>query len=193
VWVRRSAIKPVPRFARVPAGALAAVRALLSGSDEQQRAFVRERLERLSAAHPGLARYLRGRWQLAPDAAASALGQMLAVAVFTAFESAPGLRLRPVSDDLVAASDAALGTDEALRQSDPMDALDSEDIVAIEQPALVAFVNEHVGLTLERHAGSIDIDQVALVFRAILVEILALSQAVLPPPGHAAGEGEALA
>jgi hypothetical protein len=193
VWVRRSAIKPVPRFARVPASAVAAVRALLAGSDEQRRAFVRERFERLGVAHPGLARYLQGRLSPALDAAALALGQMLAVAVFLAFDSAPGLRLRPVDDDVVAASDAALGADEALRRSDPMDALDSEDIVAIEQPALVAFVNEHVGLTLERHAGSIDVDQVALVFRAILVEILALSQAVLAPPGHAGREGDTLA
>jgi hypothetical protein len=193
VWVRRSAIKLVPRFARVPASAVAAARALLSGTDEQRRAFVRERFDRLSLAHPGLARYLQGRLPPALDNAALALGQMLAVAVHLSFESTPGLRSRPADDDLVAAADAALGADEALRRSDPMDALDSEDIVAIEQPALVAFVNEHVGLTLERHAGAIDVDQVALVFRAILVEILALSQAVLPPPGHSAGDGDALA
>lgn len=193
MWVRRSAIKPVPRFARVPESALTAVRALLSGTDEQRRAFVRERFERLSVAHPGLARYLKGRLPPALDSAALALGQMLAVAVYLAFESTPGLRLRPADDDLVAAADAALGADEALRRSDPMDALDSEDIVGIEQPALVAFANEHVGLTLERHAGAIDVDRVALVFRAILVEIIALSQAVSPPPGHVAGDGDARA
>ncbi len=177
----------------MPASAVAAARALLSGTDEQRRAFVRERFDRLSLAHPGLARYLQARLPPSLDGAAAALGQMLAVAVYLAFESTPGLRSRPAGDDLLAATDAALGADEALRQSDPMDALDSEDIVAIEQPALVAFVNEHVGLTLERHAGAIDVDQVAVVFRAILVEILALSQAVLPPPGHAAGDGHALA
>jgi hypothetical protein len=191
VWVRRSAIKPVPRFARVPAGAVVAARALLSGADEQRRASVRERFERLAHAQPGLARYLQRRLALALDPAALALGQMLAVAVYLAFESTPGLRLRPVSDDLMAATDAALSADEALRQSDPMDALDSEDIVAIEQPALVGFANEQIGLTLEQHAGSIDVDQVALVFRAVLVAILALSQAVAAPPGHAAGDAGA--
>ena len=61
MWVRRSAIKPVPRFARVPASAIAAARALLSGSEEQRRAVVRERFERLSAAQQGLGRYLHGR------------------------------------------------------------------------------------------------------------------------------------
>lgn len=177
----------------MPASAVAAVRALLSGADEQRRAFVRERFERLSQVQPGIARYLQGRLPPALDSAALALGQMLAVAVHLGFESTPGLRLRPLGEDGVAAVDAALGADEELRQSDPMDALDSEDIVAIEQPALVAFVNEHIGLTLERHAGSIDVDHVALVFRAVLVEILALSQAVVPPPGFASGDGDALA
>ncbi|HTV23694.1 MAG TPA: hypothetical protein VMG12_33620 [Polyangiaceae bacterium] len=193
MWVRRSAIKPVPRFARVPASAIAAARALLSGTDDEQRAFVRERFERLRVAQHGLTSYLQGRLQPGLDARALALGQLLAVAVHISFESTPGLRLRAASDDLVAATDAALGADEELRRSDPMDALDSEDIVAIEQPALVAFVNEHVGRTLEQHAGSIDVDHVAQVFRAILVEILALSQAVSAPPGHPAADGEALA
>lgn len=193
MWVRRSAIKPVPRFARVPASAVAAVRALLSGSSEQRRAFVRERLDRLNLAHGGLARYLQSRWQPALDAAALELGHLLAVAVYLAFEATPGLRLRAVTEDSVAAADASLAADEELRQSDTMDALDSEDIVAIEQPALVAFVNEHVGNTLEQHAGAIDVDHVAIVFRASLVAILALSHAVCAPPGHAAGENDALA
>ena len=64
-----------------------------------------------------------------------------------------GTRLRGSTEDAVAAADASLGADEELRRSDPMDALDSEDIVAIEQPALVSFVNEHIGRTLEKHAG----------------------------------------
>jgi hypothetical protein len=191
VWVRRSAIKPVPRFARVPVSAVAAARALLSGADEQRHVLVRERFDRLAHAHPGLARYLQARLSPALDPAALALGRMLAIAIYVAFESTPGLRLGALNEDRVAATDAALAADEALRQGDPTDALDSEDIVAIEQPALVAFVNEHVGLALEQHAGSIDVDHVALVFRAAMVEILALSQAVLPPPGHAAGGHDA--
>lgn len=177
----------------MPASGIAAARALLSGTEEQRRAFVRERFERLGFAQQGLAHYLHGRLQPGLGGPALELGHMLAVAVYLAFESTPGLRLRPLSEDRVAAVEAALSADEELRQHDPVDALDSEDIVAIEQPALVAFVNEHIGLTLEQNAGSIDVDHVALVFRAILVEILALSQAVVPPPGHSASDGEALA
>jgi hypothetical protein len=193
MWVRRSAIRPVPRFARVPASAVAAARAVLSGSDEQTRTLAREGLERLSREQRALARYLLDRLHPSLDDAALELGHLLSVAVYVSFESTPGLRLRGASEDAVAAADAALGADEALRRSDPMDALESEDIVAIEQPALVAFVNEHVGLTLEKHAGSVDVDHVALVFRAILVEILALSHAVQPPPGQPLPSAEPMA
>ena len=84
----------------------------------------------------------------------------------------------------MAAADLALTADEELRRSDPRDALDSEDIVAIDQPALVAFVNEHIERTLAQNAVAVDVDDVDIVFRAILVEILALSQAVAPPPGR---------
>jgi hypothetical protein len=146
---------------------------MLSGDDDQSRSRAREGFERFYAEQGSLARYLSDRLSLSLDESALALGQMLA--------------------DAVAAADAALGADEELRRSDPMDALDSEDIVAIEQPALVAFVNEHIGLTLEKHAGSIDVDHVAVVFRAILVEILALSHAVLPPPGYPAAQAEPMA
>jgi hypothetical protein len=185
VWVRRSAIKRVPRFAQVPSSAVAAVQSALSKADSRARA--REAFERLSSQQQPLALYLRQRFAQPLDAAALALGQRLAAAVYMAFDAACGARLGVVSDDGVASAEAWLAADEALRQSDPLDALDSEDVVAIEQPALVAFVNEQVGETLERHAGAIDVDHVAAVFRAILVEILALSHAVAPPPGHSTG------
>lgn len=166
---------------------------MLSGNDEQARHLARDGFERFNAEQGALARYLLDRLSHSLDDAALALGHMLAVAVFMAFESSPGTRLRGSTEDDVAAAEASLGADEALRRNDPMDALDSEDIVAIEQPALVAFVNEHIGLTLEKHAGTIDVDHVAVVFRAILVEILALSHSVLPPPGFPRDAGEPMA
>jgi hypothetical protein len=189
VWVRRSAIRPVPRFARVPATAVAAVEAMLSGTDDRTRSLARDAFDRFNTEQRALARYVLERLQRPLDEPALALGRMLVVAVFLAFQSVPGLRLRRSTEDEVSAADIALGADEELRRTDPMDALDSEDIVAIEQPALVAFVNEHIGRTLEKHAGTIDVDHVAVVFRAVLVEILTLSHAVEPPPGHSPTRG----
>lgn len=189
--MRRSAIRPVPPFARVPASAVAAAQALLSGTDEQSKSFAQRGLERFGSEQAELSRYVLGKLQPPLDSAAMELGRLLMVAVFLAFDASA--RLGALSADAVAAAEASLGADEELRRREPMDALESEDIVAIEQPALVAFVNEHVGLTLDEHAGSIDVDHVAIVFRAILVEILALSQAVLPPPHHPPAVVEPLA
>lgn len=157
---------------------------MLSGGDGQAQALAREGLERLSREQAQLARYLLERLEQPLDEAALELGQLLAVSVFMAFEATPDAALSASSADAVAAAEASLAADEELRRSDPMEALESEDIVAIEQPALVAFVNEQIGHTLEKHAGSIDVDHVAVVFRAILVEILALSHAVVPPAGY---------
>jgi hypothetical protein len=110
---------------------------------------------------------------------------MLALAVYVGFESFAGSALGALTAEAVAAADLALSADEELRRSDPRDALDSEDIVAIDQPALVAFVNDHIERTLEQHAEVVDVDDVDVVFRTILVEIVALSHAVAPPPGTA--------
>lgn len=172
---------------------MAAIEATFAGVDARARELAAEGFERFSTEQQELAQYMAGKLTHSLDEVALALGHMLGVAVFVAFESFPGTRLRRLSADAVAAADAALGADEELRRLDPLDALDSEDIVAIEQPALVAFVNQHVGLTLEKYADSVDVDHVAVVFRAILVEILALSHAVVAPPGYPVGREEPMA
>jgi len=148
--------------------------------------------QRFISEQRALAEYLRQRLPHSLDDVARALGQTLSVTLFMAFEETSTGELGPASADEVAAADAALDADEELRRADPVDALESEDIIAIEQPALVAFVNHHVGLALEKHADSVDVDDVALVFRALLVEIMALSHAMIPPDG-AAREPEPMA
>lgn len=159
------------------------------GAARSEAALGREHLERFALAQPALSRFLRQRFEQPLDAAALALGQALAASVFVAFEAAFAERLGIASEDAVSMVELSLSADEALRQTDPMDALDSEDIVGIEQPALVAFVNEQLDQTLEQHARSIDVDHVAVIFRAVLIQILVLSQAVAPPPGFTTGRG----
>jgi len=190
LWVRRSAIRPVPRYARVPASVVEGIDATFAGTDERARRLASEGFERFRAQQQVLAQYMADKLVHSLDETALELGRMLAVAVFMAFETLPGVELQRLGVDAVTAADASLSADEELRRTDPVDALESEDIVAMEQPALVEFVNAHVGLTLEQHADSIDVDDVAVVFRAILVEILALSHAVAPPPGYPVGQGQ---
>lgn len=189
MWVRRSAIRSVPRYARVPAHFVVSVEAVLDGADDTARQAATDAYERLASQQPALFDYVRGKLPESMDEKALALGHMLGVAVLLVFEAFAGRALLALSTDAVAAVDAALTADEELRREDPLDELESEDIVAIEQPALLAFVNEQVGLTLSQHAESIDVDHVAIVFRTILVEILALSHAVARPAGYPAGQG----
>ncbi len=185
MWIRRSAIPPVPRYARVPESAVAAIESAFGGADERAQRLATEGFERFRIRQAALSEYFGRELSPSRDEKALALGYMLSIAVFGAFEEHAGAGLRSLDADAVAAADAAIGADEQLRRADPVDALDSEDIIAIDQPALVAFVNEHIGRTIERYADSIDVDDVAAVFRALLVQILALSSAVPAPPGFA--------
>ena len=184
MWVRRSAIRPVPRHARVPESSIRGMEASFSAADGRAQQLARDSYERLTTQQPALTAYLARKLSASLDDTALALGHMLAVAVYVGFESFAGSALRSLTPEAVAAAELALSADEQLRRSDPRDALDSEDIVAIDQPALVAFVNEHIERTLEQHAEVVDVDDVDVVFRAILVEIVALSHAVAPPAGY---------
>ena len=65
--------------------------------------------------------------------------------------------------------------------ADPAEVVDSDDVVAMEQPHLLHFVHEHVDAALEAHADEVDVDDVHAIYRVVLVEILALSYAVKPP------------
>jgi hypothetical protein len=185
MWVRRSALRPVPRYARLPESSIRSMEATFSAADGRAQQLARASYERLTAQQPALTAYLARKLSASLDDTALALGHMLGVAVYVGFESFAGNALRALTPEAVEAADLALSADEELRRSDPRDALDTEDIVAIDQPALVAFVNEHIERTLEQHADVVDVDDVDVVFRAILVEIVALSHAVAPPAGYA--------
>jgi hypothetical protein len=68
-------------------------------------------------------------------------------------------------------------------------------VMAIEQPGILAFINEHVEAALEpsdghgnaqseeRDVREVDVDDVHAVYRTVLVMTLALSHAVAPASG----------
>ncbi|HVZ32884.1 MAG TPA: hypothetical protein VG963_10680, partial [Polyangiaceae bacterium] len=113
---------------------LMALEAALSAADERARALARIGHERLKSDQPALAEFLARQWSPALDETALALGQSLAVAIFLAFEAHSPISLQRLGPD--ALSDARLGldADEDLRRVEAADPLESEDIVAIEQP-----------------------------------------------------------
>lgn len=193
MWVRRSAIRPVPLYARVSAHAIDAVRDNLAEDDEQARAQLDEAFERFERTQPVIAAHVGEVLSRSLDETALALGYFLALAVWLAFEQAHGEHIDEVSQEQVSATDELLKLDEELRQNDPAEALDTDDVVAMEQPHLVEFVHEHVDATLEAHAEEVDVDDVHVVYRLVLVEVLALSYSVQRPAGFPVAKTELLA
>src|SRR6187401_2766258 len=158
VWVRRSAIRPVPSYAGVPQHALDAVREGLADDDEEARSQLDEAFERFERAQPALASHVD-----------------------------------EVTEEQLAATDELLTLDEELRRADPAESLDSDDVIAMEQPHVLSFVHEHIDATLDAHAEDIDVDDVHVVYRTVLVEVLALSYAVRRPEGFPVSKTELLA
>jgi hypothetical protein len=193
MWVRRAAIRPVPPYAQVPSHAIDAVRQGLADDDERARAQLDQAFERFERTQPVLAAHVAEHLARPLDETALALGYFVTLAVWLSFEAAFGTHLEPVSEDALRATAESLELDEELRRSDPAEALDTDDVVAMEQPHLVGFVHEHIDATLEAHAESIDVDDVHATYRLVLLEVLALSYSVERPSGYPVAKTELLA
>lgn len=193
MWVRSTAIRPVPPYACVPTHALDAVREDLADDDELARSQLDQAFERFERTQPALAARLAETLGRPLDETALALGYFLSLAVWLAFEQAHGEHLDEIADAELNATEELLTLDEELRRADPAEALDSDDVIAMEQPHLVEFVHEHVDATLEAHADEVDVDDVHVVYRVVLIEILALSYAVRRPSGYPVAKTELLA
>ncbi len=193
MWVRRSAIRPVPSYARVTSRAIEAVRDSLADDDDEAREQLDDAFDRFERSQPTLATRIADELGRPLDETALALGYFLSLAVWLAFENAHGDHIDEISEQELTATEELLTLDEELRRADPAEALDSDDVIAMEQPHLLEFLHEHVDATLEAHADDIDVDDVHVVYRAVLIEILALSYAVQRPAGYPVAKTELLA
>ncbi len=193
MWVRRTAIRPVPPYARVSEHALETVRESLADDDETAREQLDEAFERFETTQPALARRAGEELSKPLDETALALGYFLMLAVWLGFEGSHKGHLEEVSDESLAATEELVRLDEELRVADPAEALDTDDVIAMEQPHLLEFIHEHLDATLEAHAEGIDVDDVHAMYRVVLLEVLALSYAVRPPEGYPVSKIELLA
>jgi hypothetical protein len=166
------------------------------GDEETLAEALDEGFRDLDRLQPALAALLAQEVASRRDELAQSLGYFLFVAVFLAFREAFPSRLGQVDGDAVAAAVGSLEADEALRADDPDEVIDSDDVVAMGQPAVLRFVQEHLQEALDVLEDEADLDALDDVYRAILVEVIALSHAVAPPAGQEAepvGTGEILA
>ena len=165
----------------------------LADDDDAARTQLDEAFERFERTQPALATHVADALGKPLDETALALGYFLALAVWLAFEQAHGKHIDEVKEQELHATEQLLSLDEDIRRTDPAEALDSDDVIAMEQPQLLEFVHEHIDATLETHADDIDVDDVHVVYRIVLVEILALSYSVQRPAGYPVAKTELLA
>ena len=183
MWVRGAAIRPVPPYAVVPREVLERVEDELAEGGLGTKSELDDAFERFERTQPALAQHAADILARPLDETALALGYFLTIAVWLAFERAFGDRLSAVTEEERAAADTALELEEQLRATNTEEPLDLEDVMAIEQPGVLAFVNEHVEAALEPQEDvgpEVDVDDVHVVYRSVLVETLSLSHAVRP-------------
>jgi hypothetical protein len=181
VWVRGAAIRPVPPHAVVPRDRLEAIESELAReASDDTREGLDAAFRRFEETQPALSEMVAETLARPIDETALALGYFLSIAVWMAFERSFGARLTVVTDDALAATHAALKLEEELRADHAEEPLDLDDVVAMEQPGVMAFVHEHVEAALDPAAGDrdVDVDDVHHVYRTILALVLALSHAV---------------
>jgi hypothetical protein len=162
-------------------------------SDDDDSATLDGSFERFETNQPLLAEKMNGVLGRPLDNTALALGYFLTIAIWLAFEEQFPNRVEPVSSDGLEAVETSLTLEEELRSKLPVEPLEVDDVVACAQPGVMAFVNEHIEAALETttepdESGApreVDVDDVHLVYRALLVLALALSHAVRPLGGEA--------
>jgi hypothetical protein len=181
VWVRRAAIRPVPSYAEVPAHVLTRIEDELSEEGDATREQLDKAFERFESTQAALSERISEALGKLKDETALALGYFLTLAVWLGFERAFPDELEEVTAVGLRGVEESLTLDEEIRIADPAEVVDSDDVVAMEQPHLLHFVHEHVDAALEAHADEVDVDDVHAIYRVVLVEILALSYAVKPP------------
>jgi hypothetical protein len=184
VWVRRAAIRPVAPYARVSEGVLNEIQGDLADDGEIAQDRLDMAFVKFEATQPALAERVASALGKPMDETAMALGYFLTLAVWLAFDRSFESRLGEVLPLQLSAVEQSLSLDEQLRRADPAEAVDSDDVIAMEQPRLLSFVHEHVDNALRASAGDVDVDDVHAIYRLVLIEVLALSYAVGPPEHH---------
>ena len=173
----------------------------LADDGAEARAELDEAFARFEQTQPQLADRITAVLGRDLDETALALGYFLAISIWLAFERRFDRRLGEVTADALQATDDAVTLEEELRASHAEEPFDLDDVVALEQPGVLTFVHEHVEAALdttarfERGDGDEDVDEddVDLIYRTILVLVLALSHAVIPEAGAAAPSSEMMA
>lgn len=183
VFLRKAALRPVQKWAVVDDAAVEAMERELEGVDDDLQAILDTAYRDLERRQPALSQWLAEEVSEKNDELAQSLGYFLVVTVYRAFREAFPTRLGEVDERALEIALDTLTTDEELRAADPLEVMDSDDVVAMGQPAVLSFVQHHVEEAVAQAGEETDLEDLDRIYRAILVEVIALSGAVAAPAG----------
>ncbi len=142
----------------------------------------------LDETQPALAEFLSTELGARKDELAQSLGYFLIVSTYLAFKYAFAERVGTIDQQGLNAARETLETDEELRRGDPDEVMESDDVLAMGQPALLEFIQTHVGDAVNMEGESVDLEELDHVYRVLLVEVIALSHAIQAPDGPPSSE-----
>jgi hypothetical protein len=184
VFIRKAALRSVPRWAVVDDLALDQLEDSLGDGEDRLQQALDAGYRDMDRMQPHLAEWLAGQVSSKKDELAQSVGYFLAVTVFLAFREAFPTRLDEVDPVSLKLAIDTLSADEELRANDPTEVLESDDVVAMGQPGLLGYVQHHFDEALAQADSEVDLEAFDVVYRAILVEVIALSHAVKAPSGE---------
>jgi len=192
VFFRKAAIRKIPAWAIVDEFAIERAEISLNADSPA----LQDRLDRLFRAfgneQPALSSYLSEEIGELGHELTQSLGYFLIAAIFRVFTEAFPERLDEVDEAALSIAIETLAADEALRANDPLEILESDDLVAMNQPSLVDYVQGHLRDAFDQAEDDVPIEELDRVYRAALVEIIALSHAVVSPEGVSGPPSELL-
>lgn len=182
-FVRNTALRDVPRHAVVDEVAIQAVEDQLGEEGDDLQQTLDGTYREMDRKQPALAQWLAEQVSSRSDDLAQSLGYFLVVTVYMAFREAFPTRLGEVEETSLKLAIDMLAADEELRANDPSELMESDDVVAMGQPVLLHFVQHHLDQALTQGGEEPDLEAFDHIYRAILVEVIALSHAVRSPDG----------
>jgi hypothetical protein len=184
LFVKKAALRPVPRWAVVDDVAVGAVEETLGEEGDRLQDSLDGAYREMDRRQPALATWLSAQVSSRDDDLAQSLGYFLIVTVYMAFREAFPTRLGEVDATELELARGTLEADEELRKGDPAEMMESDDVVAMTQPTLLHFVQHHLDQALDQAGEKPDLEAFDQIYRAVLVEVISLSHAVRPPEGE---------
>lgn len=188
LFVKKAALRPVPKWAVVDDVAVGSVEQTLGDESDQLQDTLDAAYREMDRRQPALATWLGSEVSGRSDDLAQSLGYFLIVTVYMAFREAFPTRLGEVVQAELTDARAMLAADEELRKGDAAEMMESDDVVAMTQPTLLHFVQQHLDQALDQAGEGADLEAFDRVYHAVLVEVIALSHVVSPPEGEPAKE-----